>query len=544
MDKALKEIQDCINIKQSFKLEAGAGSGKTWSLVESLNYIIRNKGENLLKYNRKITCITYTNAAADEINERIDNNPLVFVGTIHSFLWSIIGRYTQELKNEILDYNNRLDINKQIPNLKDSLEKVKRFEYNLYKRDLSAGQLWHEDIIHFSKILFEKSHKLALLTVNQYPYIFIDEYQDTFPKVISLLLDDIYMRFKDRVIMGFFGDSMQSIYDRGVGYLDISKYQDIKEITKLENFRCSKKVIDLLGFIRPELKQYPAGNNKEGEISFYFGNNNFTQQKLLIELEKKGWNFKNKNETKILYLTHRKIAQQGGYLNLLDAFPNRDRFFDRGYIFSRLFFEIEDICYSYFNEDYANLFTRLRSNEFRLQKHSDKKRVRLYIEELNTYRQNNTIKEMFDFIVSNDIQIFQINDYRDFIKNLNAQEISEEEQLNRNIFENIKNIPFVEVSNAYSYIERNTLYSTKHGVKGREYDNVLVIVDDKAWRNFNDNEVFSKKNRDLSRYNRSRNLLYVCCSRSKNNLVLFAITEMSSEAKNTIIEWFGKENVK
>lgn len=111
------------------------------------------------------------------------------------------------------------------------------------------------------------------------------------------------------------------------------------------------------------------------------------------------------------------------------------------------------------------------------------------------------------------------------------------------IFESIKDISFNQVSNVYDYIENNTLYSTKHGVKGTEFENVLVIIDDKAWKNFNDNEVFSRNTQNMKRYNRSRNLLYVCCSRAKNKLVLYAVTPMSFESQETIRKWFGNENV-
>ena len=38
--KSLNQIQECINNKNSFRLEAGAGAGKTYSLIESLKYII------------------------------------------------------------------------------------------------------------------------------------------------------------------------------------------------------------------------------------------------------------------------------------------------------------------------------------------------------------------------------------------------------------------------------------------------------------------------------------------------------------------------
>ena len=94
-----------------------------------------------------------------------------------------------------------------------------------------------------------------------------------------------------------------------------------------------------------------------------------------------------------------------------------------------------------------------------------------------------------------------------------------------------------------SVIEKNTIYSTKHGVKGTEFDNVLVIVDDSAWRNFSDNEVFSNNKHNINRYDRSRNLLYVCCSRPKKRLALYSITPMSTDAQKTISSWFGSDNM-
>ena len=75
----IEQIYQCIDTKESFVLDAGAGSGKTWSLVESLKYIIKNNGENFNRNNQKIVCITYTNVAKNEIIERLENNELVIV---------------------------------------------------------------------------------------------------------------------------------------------------------------------------------------------------------------------------------------------------------------------------------------------------------------------------------------------------------------------------------------------------------------------------------------------------------------------------------
>jgi len=102
-DNSLKEIFSLIDKKKSFVLEAGAGSGKTWTLIESIKYVLKNKAEELKKNNQKIICITYTNVAADEIKNRIENNSLVSISTIHDFLWNLIKDYQYELKEEIVE---------------------------------------------------------------------------------------------------------------------------------------------------------------------------------------------------------------------------------------------------------------------------------------------------------------------------------------------------------------------------------------------------------------------------------------------------------
>ena len=68
---AFEQISQYIDERISFVLEAGAGSGKTYTLIQTLNYLIQYKSEDLKKANQKIVCITYTNVAKNEIIDRI-----------------------------------------------------------------------------------------------------------------------------------------------------------------------------------------------------------------------------------------------------------------------------------------------------------------------------------------------------------------------------------------------------------------------------------------------------------------------------------------
>ncbi len=84
-------VMTAISQGKDFLLSGGAGSGKTYSLVEVIKTILQSET------NSKIACITYTNAAAREINARINDGRLV-VSTIHDFLWDNIKIYQYNLK--------------------------------------------------------------------------------------------------------------------------------------------------------------------------------------------------------------------------------------------------------------------------------------------------------------------------------------------------------------------------------------------------------------------------------------------------------------
>ena len=103
VSKVEQQIFKCIENQESFILDAGAGSGKTWTLVQTLNYLLEKKSNKLKNTNQKIVCITYTNIAKDEIIERTEHNELIRVSTIHDFLWDCIKYYQKELKIKLLE---------------------------------------------------------------------------------------------------------------------------------------------------------------------------------------------------------------------------------------------------------------------------------------------------------------------------------------------------------------------------------------------------------------------------------------------------------
>ena len=95
----LQDIMNHIHEGHDFLLSGGAGSGKTYTLVEVITQIIRENPHS------KIACVTYTNAAVMEIEIRVNHRNL-HVSTIHDFLWDCIGNFQKELQLAVINLIN------------------------------------------------------------------------------------------------------------------------------------------------------------------------------------------------------------------------------------------------------------------------------------------------------------------------------------------------------------------------------------------------------------------------------------------------------
>lgn len=111
----------------------------------------------------------------------------------------------------------------------------------------------------------------------------------------------------------------------------------------------------------------------------------------------------------------------------------------------------------------------------------------------------------------------------------------------------MRGVNYREVINLGQYIDEKTPFSTKHGVKGAEFDNVIVVCG-RGWNHYNWDQMLEWM-RDgcpqerLDTYERNRNLFYVSCSRAKHNLTLLFTQEISPKSIAVIEQIFGKDNV-
>ena len=109
------------------------------------------------------------------------------------------------------------------------------------------------------------------------------------------------------------------------------------------------------------------------------------------------------------------------------------------------------------------------------------------------------------------------------------------------IYNRVKAIKFKEFQKLYAYLEGYTPFSTQHKTKGTEFNNVLVVLDNANWNNYNFENLFLENGKD-SVLNRSQKIFYVCCTRTKENLAVYYKSPNDNVIKKAK-EWFGENNV-
>lgn len=328
-----QQIMEHIANGDNFLLSGGAGSGKTYSLVQVIKKVIEDNPTS------KIACMTYTNAAVKEIEERVNHKNLN-VSTIHDFLWDNIKHFQKELKIAIITLSNDENVNKiKIDGLSkvsndyfDNGEEAVKIQYKEYLR-LKDGIISHDELLVIADYMFAKYSKLCDVVKDRYKFIFIDEYQDTHKEVIRILLEH-FPKSKKHTIIGFLGDTMQSIYDDGIGNINEYKGDEkgkVREVKKTQNRRNPQKVIALANRLRTDgIVQVPSndisapnmidGKVKEGEIIFIHSTNEDISRVEQFLTEKYSWNFSDTKRTKELNLTHNLIADKAGFRTLMDIY--------------------------------------------------------------------------------------------------------------------------------------------------------------------------------------------------------------------------------
>lgn len=613
LEPEVEDIFRLIEEDKNFLLSGGAGSGKTYSLVQFIKETIERNPTV------KIACMTYTNSAVKEIEDRVNHTNLQ-VSTIHDFLWTTIKYFQNELKVSLIELINDENVEKIVSpgetvdeNYYNDL--VDGIEYKGFT-NIREGIISHDAVIILANYMFHKYTKLCDILKDRFNFILVDEYQDTNEKVVEIFLTHLKKSNRKNTI-GFFGDAMQSIYDDGIG--NLNKYiesGDVVEVQKKQNRRNPQSVITLANRLRTDgLEQEvstddPApnmkdGGIKEGSVRFYYSTENVENLDFLKS--KLDWDFENVKEPKELNLTHNLIATKAGFSELMDIYDN-DKILDyrnrivkyikdkhitndfseqtfgevvdellllnpenkrainpttgmQNYIDSHSeVFEIgKNTSYELFSQISISknhlldkdkrdplidvLFTIqhnvklyqerkynefLRQTEYQIKSIEDKQNLKNIVDTLKNMREN-FIEEVISYASENNLCNITDDKYRRFIEEKSY------------IYNQVKELKYKVFQNLYDYVEDYTPFSTQHKIKGAEFDNVLVVLDNGNWRKYNFENLFLK-NGSESVLERTQKIFYVCCTRAKENLVIF-YDSPSDEVISKAREWFGDDNV-
>ncbi len=295
------------DIDSHFKVSAGPGAGKTYWLVNHIKNVLHNSDK--LFITRKIACITYTNIAVETILKRLGtSSEQVEVSTIHSFLYKnvvkpyasfvaeefglnvaemdghddiVLSNYsflndwkTKTGQQRIKDDNTVI---KAFTNLKWKFENnelkaktdypfkvgnyaIKNDSYLEYKKMMwEKGLLHHDDILFFSFQIIDKFPFVINILNAKFPYIFIDEFQDSNPIQVEIFKKLGLGESK----IGVIGDIAQSIYSfQGADYTQFQTFSflDMKKYILNENRRSSNEIIDTLNSVRQDISQVKVRN--------------------------------------------------------------------------------------------------------------------------------------------------------------------------------------------------------------------------------------------------------------------------------------------
>ena len=559
---ALEKIRKCLSDRKSFLLEAGAGAGKTYSLIETLKYLIKEEGIDLVSKHQQIACITYTKVAANEIISRTDSHPAIHSSTIHHFCWSLIQNFQPYLRKKLSEINKWHEKIGEVGSIND---KVVTYTTGYRKIDDEEITLHHDDILSFMVMILNEA-KFQHLFTKRYPFLFIDEYQDT-ELNFSEALKNCFLDSNTGPLIGFFGDQWQKIYGSGCGKIE---HQKLEVIGKEANFRSVPVIVNSLNNIRPTLPQNVRDPDASGSINIFHTNNwqgkrqtgghwsgdlpsedahNYLVN-LKGQLEGEGWDFSS-DKTKILMLTHNVLAAEQGYRNLSGVFRYPDSFIKKENRHIAFMVDIlEPVCRAYQNKRYGEMFSYLGQRTPLLSSHKEKVEWVKDMDTLLNLREGGTVGQVIDHLLKTERPRLPegLENIEDSLKKWLLQPTDEREE-NRTLSElsKLRTIDYSEVIALTNFLNESTPFSTKHGVKGAEFENVLVVFG-RGWNHYNFNQFLEWSEGTIptnkqSSYERNRNLFYVVCSRPKKRLCLLFTQELSQSALITLRRWFGKENI-
>jgi len=587
-----------------FVMVAGAGSGKTTSLVKALAQIERTEGPALRRNGQQVACITYTEGAVEEIRGDVGNDELFHVSTIHSFLWTLIKPFqnnirkwvTNRLHEKIAEEQEKIDKPRtREPTKIRAAELIERYGLQLTEvgsvksfrygtgSDYSNGVLGHGDILKIGPEFIVDHVLMQTVLARRFPVIFVDESQDTAPAFVDALRQ-VARSVPLYFCLGFFGDPMQKIYMQGAG--PIPAEEGWETLKKPENFRCPQAVLRVINRIRAEddgLQQTRgrhitvdgAETPVEGSARVLILPADDRRQERLEEARRwlaeqdgdEGWlEDEDEEALRLLVLVHRMAAARLGFPNLYSALNDKSpEDLSTGLVDGTAW-----VVRPFLSYVLPLVLARREGREFEIMRLLRKHCPSLQPDALaasDTAGLLDGLGEQIDELVA----LFKANssvrigDVMRFVRDSSFVTLDERSlELINTYTEAAEPVVDPATDNAAlrfmqceaselwgyrKYIEKMSPFSTQQGIKGAEFDKILVVVDDQEGRTntFSYGKYFGViEPSDTDRANlaagkdstidRTRRLFYVCCSRARSDLVVVIFAEDTIQMRKAVLE--------
>lgn len=601
VDEALEK---CIlsTPRKSFFLFAGAGSGKTYSLVLLLKKIHNSIGKDLLLQGKNVAVITFTNAATDEIINRLDYSPIFHISTIHSFVWDVIKYYQADIKRLYCFYieEDLKALEKKLEETekkttKTYLSNVEKFEYQ--KERLAKAQiiekfvynpngsnpeynaLKHAEVIKISAQMILENKMLQRIIAQRYPILLIDESQDTKKELIDTFFE-IQRNFADIFTLGLLGDQKQRIYADGKENIEDSIPIGWEKPVKRMNYRCAKRIIQLANNIGKDIdihaEQRPREDANDGLIRLFVIqqreglNKDEIEQNVMRIMSEQTQDAKWTTigtEVKVLTLEHMMAARRLGFSRFFAPLYKVSKYqmtFLQGSVSEIEFFtkEVLPIAES-IKEDGRVALEILKKYSPLLSGQNTEKPYELYlkcreeaIKVANLVNENGTIRVVVDEIIKS--QLLTVPDVVRQAYMLSPSDIEDTVEEELRAWVEVMDLPINMVRSYDDYVNHRSQFDTHQGVKGLEFDRVMVIIDDSEIKGFlfsydklfgvkdlSNVDLKNKENGKETSIERTQRLFYVTCTRAKNSLAVVMYTNNPGRVKTETIRkgWFEENEI-
>lgn len=600
------------NDTRHFIMIAGAGSGKTTSLIKALNYLKQLRGNQMHQAGQKVACITYTEVAVEEISGDVGHDPLFHVSTIHSFLWSIIKPFQSDLgewvRSRILEKISKSQAKIDKPRTREAtkvkerenieryklqLEEIKSVDHFTYSTgsDYNKGVLGHSDILMLGPSLITNHALMRTVVAQRFPVIFVDESQDTIPDFVNAL-KVLAANVSQEFCLGFFGDPLQKIYMSGIG--DISSEDNWEVIRKPENFRCPISVLNVINKIRFEADRLHQTRGRMVDINGELTPVQGTARLFVLPADDlraerlqgvRDWLSHNNDDplwlsdedeadVKMLVIVHRIAASRLDFPNLYSALNDRSPdnlstgIIDGTAWIVRPFLRyILPLIHAHRKNDEFQVIKLLRQycprlNPERLVTQDIPTELALLktyvtrIDEMLRVEGDANIGVIITFLAENELA--ELDERFESVIESYARGILVVENAIENSPLRFMQCKAKELWGYQTYIENQSPFSTQQGIKGAEFDRVLVVIDDEestatsfsygkyiGLTPLSDRDTENIANGRDSVVDRTRRLFYVCCSRAAKDLAVVVFCDEVETTRQIIADkgYFQPEDI-